>query len=170
MLKLDLVAALHRRLPAPIRFGMAVSELISCIGPTRSVAPRSSRDSRPGILRYGDVEFHFADRGLEMLFSDSFVLSPLGSGVLSVDAGWLSRGLQVDDAAYHLRQCGALVRMVDDPWNESCCDLLIDGMSVLKFQVRTAPDDHGIGLNCIMVLAEAAYCRYERGLMRRKAT
>src|SRR5690349_21137174 len=101
---LSLVDTLIAGLPSPLRVGMTASELVTELGPTERVLRRGRKDSRPAILKYGDLEFHFGDVGLERMFSDTFTL-PQGTDQLVVAPGWIRRGLLVEDAE---RQIAAL--------------------------------------------------------------
>ncbi len=104
-MRLVLVDALRGLLPDGLAFGLTPEAVVARIGPAPLVAPRSRRDARPGILKYGDIELHFADGWLWLIFADTFEV-PRGAGGLVVDPGWLEAGLDPDAAKKHLILAG----------------------------------------------------------------
>lgn len=63
-MRLALLDALAGRLPEGLRFGMSADEVEVALGHT---AARNVRNGVVGILKHGDVEFHFGPVGLWMI-------------------------------------------------------------------------------------------------------
>jgi len=151
---LSLVDALIGGLPHPLRIGMTSEELLGELGATDLVVPRSRRDRRPAILKYGDLEFHFGEDGLDRMFSDTFTI-PTGTDRLVVDAAWVTRSLLIEEAKQHIAALSITYRALDDRWNPGHVDLFVGTFSVLKFRVA-AVDQEPPGLESFTVGAPAS--------------
>jgi hypothetical protein len=151
---LSLVDALIGGLPPPLRIGMSAEELLNELGATEFVVPRSRRDRRPAILKYGDLEFHFGDDGLDRMFSDTFTI-PTGTDRLIVEAAWVRRSLLIEEARRHVAALNITYRTVDDRWNPGHVDLFVGTHSVLKFRVAAVHQELP-GLEAFMVEAPAS--------------
>jgi hypothetical protein len=138
---LSLVDAITSGLPSPLRIGMSPGELVAVLGSTEYVVERSRYDRAPAILKYGDLEFHFEDRGLARLFSDVFVI-PTGTDELVVEPGWIARSLLLSHAEDRLAALGVAYRVDDDRWNEGCVDLVVAQCSSMKFRITASDDEH----------------------------
>jgi hypothetical protein len=153
MITIDLVAALRGVLPNELALGVRRSAIEVALG----AAPNRST-GRLAILRYGNVEFHFAgpkdDRNppLWMIFSDHAPFE--GTDRLDLRTGWIQPGLPMEVALAQLAdsdltpersRIAGVERLRVGPWVELCFEVQDVGSSLRL--VAFALIDRGPGIS-----------------------
>ena len=100
-------------------------------------SPDSWMDSTPGyktspIWKYGDIEFHFQDNALYMIFMDEF--SNLNGGCnIGLDAWVINGDLTCIEAEHFLSAANIEYQKEDFPYNENGVRLITSAGTVFAF-------------------------------------
>lgn len=92
-------------------FGTELEVLVSRLGPTEFTEPVSKTDSRPKLLKYDRMEFHFSTGEQQLLRGVQVThLKPCASFMLKVDHGEIDRSARYEEVKETLEDEGIAFR------------------------------------------------------------
>ncbi len=133
----------------PIFIGMTSDRVREILGEPEATAPVSRKDRRPGIWRYGDLQFIFdgSERNqLGSVFMDNFDI-PSGGRAISLDPWIIRGGIALEEVEQHLRAARIDFRRAVDRYDQSIKGLMVGQRVALYFYQRDDEEASlGLGL------------------------
>lgn len=131
----------------PVRLGLSRAEVLAALGEPEDWSVTSRRRRKPAILKWGDLEFHFAEDDLFLIYTDAFDRGgPLSGGrAFRVrDAARFTRATTPEDLQNRLHAAGVPFTVSSPPPENRAGSLTLnaDGTSSLSdvsFVVTTRP-------------------------------
>ncbi len=133
----------------PISIGMSPDQVREILGEPEAMARISRKDRRPGIWRYGDLQFIFdgsEDNHLGSVFMDNFGI-PSGGMAIDLDPWIIRSGIMLEEVEQHLRTARIDFRRAVDRYDERIRGLMVGQRVALYFYQRDDEDASlGLGL------------------------
>jgi hypothetical protein len=133
----------------PVRLNMTPEQVLSLLGESDigTDLSRKKGNRGRGIWKYGDVELHFENGTLFLIYSDGFKDAPLGGSRLTLDPWWIRRNITLPQAKQKLDALGSRYIEKSDRYNPDSVVLDLNAFASLHF----GPD----GMECFSVMEHA---------------
>jgi len=151
MPKLSLIDVIKNRDGVSGLLGLSQTELRELLGEPSGWGIDQKVDNAR-IWRYGDIEFHFSDRVVCMLYSDHNHMT-VGAGLLEIDPWVVRRGLSCRDFENALKS--EFVPYTSEVHEFDECQKVVTTPSGARFSFIEDSDGYSIGLDSWSIAAGA---------------
>lgn len=139
MIKASLKEFFHKGMIGPIELGISQEKLQAFLGAADHVGGISRRNISPTIFKYGDIEFHFEDDFLSLIFMDDFDV-PSGGRVIELDPWIVKGGLAPSEMEQRLDLIHITHERITNSWSKEGYVNIIVGVGVVMSFVETVQE------------------------------